>query len=222
MRNLVGVIVCAVAVFATNSVEAGFVYGFDGITNRNASHTQIGETQSFLDVSNNGGGLVTFALMNSQGGLASSITDIYFDDDNLFEPTITAIYNGPGTQFNQGASPNNLRGGGAVGFVTTPGLSLDSNSPIVANGVNPGEWVAIVLKLQTGKEFWDVTNALESADLRIGIQMKGFSKKSRESFVNIAPPPVVPEPTAAALAGLACFGLMFRRKKKHKPSVKKS
>jgi hypothetical protein len=212
MRSLILAVTCAVAAFATPA-QAGFQYGFEGITNRKAANTAVGEAQTFLDVNDTGGGLVTFTFSNI-GALASSITEIYFDDTGLFVPTIQTIVNGPGVQFSPGAAPSQLPGGSEVGFVATPGLSLDSDKP-KTNGVNPGQSVGVVLELVAGKSYSDVIDAMISTDLRIGVQIKGFSSKGRESFVNVpGSPPVVPEPTTAALAGLACLGFMFRRKKK--------
>ena len=57
------------------------LYSFYNITNNDAGDAAIGEAQLSVDVTDNGGNQVLFTFLNS-GPEASSITDVYFDDNS--------------------------------------------------------------------------------------------------------------------------------------------
>jgi len=199
--------------------QAGFQYGFYGITNRDAGNTATGESQLSLDVSDAGSGLVRFQFDNA-GPLASSITDVYFDDrakPSLFLTSINTIENQTGVQFSENARPGNLPGGrkATPRFKATRGLTADSDSPVQSNGVNPGETLGILLELANGHIFNDVVAAIESTALRVGIHVQGFDNGRSESFINQStphPPPVVPEPSGLALFALGAIGVFVGRR----------
>jgi hypothetical protein len=189
-------------------------YGFYAITDNNSGEgpSIVGQFSVDVLLLDEGSGKVSFTFYNS-GPVASSITDIYFDDGPLL--SIDSIINGTGVSFSQGATPSNLPGGNNAvpPFVTTAGFSADSETPIMANGVNPGENVAILFSLQTGQNYASVLSELNEGDLRIGIHVQAIGTSGgSDSFVNDGIK--VPEPGTLLLLGAGLLGLwaVSRRK----------
>jgi len=199
---------------------------FTCITNNAPTNCDIGEAQLTWDAFAEGTNQVRFRFSNA-GPLASSITDVYFDDGSLLG--IANVINGSGVDFSQGASPGDLPGGNTVGFAATAGFTADSNPPTQPNGVNPGEVLDIIFDLLPGLDFQDVLDAIalgsDPGGLRIGIHVQGFENDGSESFTNggddqtdladladVVNP--VPEPSTALLMGpcLIALGLWMRRK----------
>ena len=147
--NSLAAIALLSTLLAPVGAQASFEFGFSGITNNNATNTAIGQAQLKVDVSDAGGGLVLFRF-NNYGPAASSITDVYFDDATpaYFSTTIASIQNVSGVTFTTPATPGNLPGGTSVGFASN--ISANSVTPIMAQGVNPGE----VLGLRIDDERW--------------------------------------------------------------------
>jgi hypothetical protein len=181
------VIAGALAAFLAATPASAVTLGFYCITNNLAADCATGEAQMSVDVSDLGGGQVSFLFSNA-GPNASSITDIYFDDGTLLG--IASVNSGPGTDFAQGASPPNLPGGESISppFETTTGFLADSEPPVQPNGANPGEWVEIVFDLAGGGTFADVLAELTNGDLRIGIRVQGYAGGGSESLVNVPLP----------------------------------
>lgn len=192
-------------------------YNFVGVTNNNATNTTTGQNQLSVDVLDLGSGTISFTFNNS-GPLASSIADVYWDDQAGVLGTMGSITASSGVSFSQGAAPPILPGGNTIGFAAT--ASADSNPPVQPNGVNPGEWLTIVWSLISGATYGDVLAALnlggdQSGSLRVGIHVQGFSNGGSDAFVNSTPPPApVPVPAAGLLLMGALGGLAAMRAKK--------
>lgn len=207
----------AAAAFVVSAAAANAVtYSFTGVTSNSTADVSTGQTQLTMDVLDSGSGTVSFTFNNS-GPLASSITDVYWDDQASLLGTMGAITSSSGVSFAQGANPGNLPGGNTIGFTVSPsGASADSNAPAQPNGVNPGEWLTIVWNLISGATFADVIAALnlggdQSGSLRVGIHVQGFANGGSESFVNTPP---IPLPAAGWLmvAGLGALTIARRRR----------
>ena len=200
--------------FWTNAAFA-YLYGFECITDKNASNAMIGESQLFVEVLPYIDNQVVFWFKNI-GPEPSSIEGIYFDDGSLLQlaELIDEDDSGgmPGVDFSQGASPPDLSGGNTLdpAFDVTAGFLADSDPPTSHNGVNPGEILGIVYTLHTGLALDDVINDLASGALRIGVHVIAFDYGGSESFVNSA---VVPIPGAALLfvPGLGMLAWIRRR-----------
>lgn len=184
-------------------------YGFGCITNNLLSDCAIAEDQLSVDVTDAGGNQALFTFTNSGvAPLASSITDVFFDDGTLLG--IASVINDPGAvEFSQGAAPPNLPGANNASppFVATAGFSVDSDPPVQPLGVNPGESLGILFDLQSGTSFADVLSQLASGELRIGIHAQGFTSGGSESLVN------VPEPGTAVLLGLGLVSMAAPRRR---------
>jgi hypothetical protein len=195
-------------------VSHAALYEFYNITNNDAGDAAIGEAQLTVDVTGVGVNQVQFKFRNA-GPEASSITGVYFDDgDEPILLDLASIVGGPGVAFHEGGSV--LPGGYSLSprFVVTAGLQARSDAPVQPNGVNPGEWLQLVLDLQTGTDWDDVLDRLNTADLRLGIHVQGFEDGGSESFINKRPP-ITPLPGAVVLGGLGLAtsaGALRRRK----------
>jgi hypothetical protein len=197
-------------------VRANPTFSFTAITNNNPADAAIGEAQLFVDVTDLGSGQVLFNFFNT-GPEPSSITDIYFDDGPL--SAIIAIDNSdPGVSFSQYARPRNLPAGRSITprFITAPGLSIDSDSPVRPNGVGPGESVGITFGLLASNDFNDVLADLASGDLRIGIHVQGFYSGGSESFINngYSNNGIAPAPGSVILCALGTVLVGWLRNKK--------
>jgi len=209
---LVAVAVVALA-FSAPAKADPITVGFTCITNNLGSGpptcsnvaAQLSITIASAGTAGSGNALVSFTF-NNAGPLASSITDIYFDDGTLLG--IASITDsGAGVSFSQGCSPGSLPG---AGNTWTTSFCADSDSPTQPKGVNPNEWVTITFELLSGKSFNDVVSALNlgsaTGGLVIGIHVQGLANDQSESMIN-TPPTVIPEPGTLALFGTGLIGL---------------
>jgi hypothetical protein len=217
-------VLASIGIVTFSAIPASAYYSFYDITNTNETNASIAESQIAMEVTAYGANQVSFMFTNAVGE-ACSITDVYFDDGALL--SIAGIHSSSEVSFDTPATPSNLPGGNSVSppFVTSEQFSADSDTPVMANGVNESdEWLQIIFDLQSGKVFEDVIYALslagEEGGLRVGIHVQGFEiigkngETLSESLINNndegAP---IPIPGAIWLLGSGLIGLVGFRKK---------
>jgi len=187
-----------------NPANANFNFSFQAVTNNNPLDVEIGQNQLFVNVQQADTDQVLFNFTNI-GPQPSSITDIYFTEGSLLQ--IASIDNSdPGVSFSIGANPKHLPGTDifkSTGSNPITVFSLDSDSPVQPNGINPTESLGVTFALQPNKLFSDVIDELQSGAIKIGIHVQGFGTEGSESFVNNG---IVVTPAPAALI-LACIGI---------------
>lgn len=200
----------------SSSVVFANTYNFTQITSNGneavASQLSVNVTQS--------GSNALFTFSNSSV-ISSSITDIYFDygKTNYFTSisnnALGAAGESAGVSYSDGATPPNLPAGNTIGF--TADASGDSNSPVMANGINTAsEYAAFLGAFGLSSSFSDVIAALDSGAFRIGLHVQAIGDLGgSESFVNGQEyPSQVPVPGAIWLFGSAILGFAGYNKRR--------
>jgi hypothetical protein len=201
---------CAAAILATCIVagaNAGIV-DFNRITSNSAYDVGSQLQVSVSPVSSN---RVEFRLVNA-GPLASSMTAWYFQGVSALFQSIYAIDNSSaGVTFTADGAPPNLPGGAPYDF--TPDFRVTSTAPRSPNGVNPGEYLAVIFNLKTGVALSDVLDRIAAGTLRLGMHIQSLPDGDSDSYLSCPPTNAVPSPTAlsAGMLGMACAGMLRRR-----------
>lgn len=209
------------------------LYNQFGIIENNSGIAGSIASQLSLNVTDAGSNQVLFTFSNA-GPLASSITDIYFEDGALLG--LAAIFDDPSNltnpvDFGQPPSPPSLPGGATLNpaFSATAAFSVDSESPIQSNGVNPGESLGLLYTLQDNLTFSDVITAINTGftapdpslydnqgnliyagtTLRIGLHVQGLGENEDYSDSFILTP--VPGAVLLGMLGLGVAGVKLRK-----------
>jgi hypothetical protein len=158
------------------------------------------------------GGQVSFTFTNAVG-IASSISEIYFQDGPLLG---AATLNQVGTNFAAGgANPGNLPGGNNLtpAFNATELFSADAQGN-PSNGIDAAsDSLRMTFHLLNNKSFDDCVTAFQTGDLRIGLHVRAIGTGgASDSFVNnqITAVPL-PMTSTLGMAGLSMVMLRRRR-----------
>ncbi|MCD4830800.1 MAG: PEP-CTERM sorting domain-containing protein [Anaerohalosphaeraceae bacterium] len=214
------VTVCVILLVLATTSFGNVIYCFNIFNNDTyASDSCLNFTVGVTDEGLHRGRTFVGFEFNNNSTMDSSITDIYFDDmpDGNLLARKESTLEGPGVSFSDGAKPRSLPGGSELTprFDKKPEFSTDSDSPVSHNGINPGEWLRVIFKLESGKTYYDVLAALAAggstteSNLRIGIHIQAIGRcDDSASAINFTEP--VPEPATLALLTL---GTMLLRKR---------
>lgn len=148
-----------------------------------------------------------YFTFHNESLIDSSIARIYFFGGSFL--SFAEMIEGPGTTFNQSATPSKLPGYNLLepSMVTTYEVSFDSDSPMPHNGINPGEWFTTAFDLINGGTFQNVTDELNSSALWLGVHVIALPDGSSESAI------IVPGPATLFLLGLGSLALLRIRKR---------
>ena len=211
-----GMAAVAAMVIGTGTAQAVPI-SFTQIT---ANGNQSVASQLMADlITGTGLGQVQFVFTNT-AVIASSITEVYFDDDaGVLGSPIAALIQSAGVDF--GLTSGNLPGGNqpAIAFSATAGADANGGrGGVMEHGINASsESLSVVFNLVNGRTFTDVLDAVVNRQLRLGLHVQAISPiGGSESFVNSQSGTSVPEPTSMLLLGTGLLGLagVARRRKK--------
>jgi hypothetical protein len=207
-------------------------FQFKNVTTNNAVSAALGG-QFQLEVGDVAGhsDQAVFRFMNAAGGAQSAIAQIYFYGGMALD-ILGFTTSGSGVAFKDVDSGFGHLPGLAPAEMSSLGLSVvdeaDAKSPVTTKGVNPGEWLEVLVQLTPGKAYSDLIASMNTlhngssyANLFVGIHVQGFSQGSSESFITVAndeggsqpSPAPVPAPGAVLLGmvGMSIISAVKRR-----------
>lgn len=212
MKRLIG---CALlALVSALPARAGMVFGFTKITNNAPSNLS---SQLAVDISDLGGGLVSFKFSNNVG-IASNVSEIYWDvTDSAMALLNFGTANlsrtsgpGPSVDFSIGGSPSNLPGGNSISPNFESDFMVSADNPAPHHGLNhAADSLTVRFALAAGKSYADVISYMNGGLLRLGTHVTGIGTTGQsDSYITTT----VPAPAAIALGAIgAALAAAFRR-----------
>lgn len=197
----------------------GVSFGFEAISNNSGVSDSVA-AQLVAEVTSgsfSGDDTVDFKFLNI-GAINSVITQVYWDDDanSPFLLDLVNINESAGVSFSEGASPPVLPGGDTISppFVVSFSADADPQGGVPNNGVanttDGSEWVEVQFTFQSGFDFQDVIDGINSGLLRMGIHGQSIGEdEESDSFVTS-----IPDGGTTLLllgSGLAALALLSRR-----------
>ena len=158
---------------------------------------------------------VSFGFINN-GPLSSTITQVYWDDaaTPLLDFSAPVLTPPAGKDWAVGGTPANLPGGNTLVPPFLSDFMVSANSPSIGNGIGPTESMEVVMARASGRTFFEVINAINTGDLRVGIHVQGVAPTGGSVALYNDPSVWVPEPGTALLLGSAMAALAFIKRKK--------
>lgn len=203
--------------FATASANADSVaLSFTKVTN-NASEDLSSQLTAIVSSVVGQPEKVDIALGNDVG-VASSVSEVYFDSRGDSPLVSGSILSQTGTNFGWGSTaPPNLPGGNTLSPAFNATFSADTQPGPPNNGINDSSNSLVFrFMLDSGAGFADVENALINGDLRLGVHVRsiGETGEPSDSYVTQMNGNIIPLPSPALLggAGLAVVTAVRRRR----------
>lgn len=224
-NSVLPIAAAAVSIAVTTAVNpaSAFTIGFNNITTNNGTTSSAVSQQLSAEVTAVGSTQAQFVFRNL-GAIQSIITEIYLDDrgEPRFLSSLASITGSTGVSFTNGTGNIPSPNGVSPSFTATAGLGVvRTNQGGVTNGVNNGslptaETLTLLYNLGTGRQLSDLSTALASGALRIGMHVQSIGVNSgSDSFVSN--PNAVPEPFTIVGSGVALgVGAMMRKKQQKK------
>jgi hypothetical protein len=146
---------------------------------------------------------VRFDFYNDSTTL-STIDTLYFEDGLL--AGFINLDLGGGTFFELDENTAQLPGGNTLTPAFEASYSLDSGPPSENNGIDPGEYAAVIFNLDSDAVFDDLLSRLYDGTFRVAVHISDISGELSASAIN-----TVPEPATLFLLGIGSW-LFLRRK----------
>lgn len=201
-----GVLVIAIATICVPTARAVIfdleVFRYDGKSYDGRSYDGSG-LEFTVSVTETDEG-VRFEFYNDSTTV-STIDGLYFEAGVL--ASVVTLDLGGGTFFELDENTGQLPGGNMLTPDFETAYSFDLGPPSENNGIDPGQWSAVIFNPNSGTVFDDVISQLYDGSFRVGVHISGTPGGLSTSAIN-----TTPEPATLLLLAIGS-GLFLRRKR---------